>query len=254
LVPPAQWPDTRQFRRTIAFCVEMPGTSWFEVAAAYAGHAGAVVSINQSSTRELGRRGIPAEHFQLGYCRTWDTWHGDPAQPRPFDVAYRGAGDDRRGRFLAGFGESLWARRTSILVPPEEPKSASRPDYLIGADKYRRLRSAKVLLNLHRGVSQSLEWIRVLESICNGCVAVSEHSCDPEPLVRGEHFVSSQPESVALLADHLLDDESRLADLRRAAYDFVRSALPMDAAVRRLLEIADGLLAAPRSRSSDDPP
>ena len=243
VVPPEGWPSLRQLKSTIAFCVEMPGTTWFDLTATYAAHAAAAVAISRSAVFELRRRGVPAEHFQLGYCREWDTWRGDPAEPRPIDVLYMASADERRARFLAGFAGGLWRWRSSLLVPPVAPKTGPRPDYLTGAEKYGRMRSSKVLLNLHRGESRSLEWVRVLEAICNGCVVLSEHSPDHEPLVPGAHFVSASPENLGFLADHLLEDPDRLATMRRAAYDFVRTDLPMGPAVARLLAIADGLVA-----------
>lgn len=254
LVPEERWPDAHELQRTISLCVEMPGTKWFETTATHAPRTAAVLAINKSATNELRRRGIAAEHIQLGYWRGWDGWQGDPTRTRPFDVLYMGTDDVRRGRVLSGFGEVLQARRTSIFVPPEAPKKSGRPDFLTGAQKYERLGSAKVLLNLHRCGSSSLEWIRVLESIVNGCVVVSEHSRDHGPLVPGEHFFSARAESLGLLADHLLDDPARLAQVRKQAYEFVRGELRMEPTVARMIDLAADLvrsaLPAPRGRSA----
>jgi hypothetical protein len=241
IVPPDRWPEPDELDRTLALCVEMPGTPWFDVTIAHAGRAAAALAISQSAATELRRRGVAAEHFQLGYCRAWDAWGGDAAQSRPFDVVYMGAADARRSRLLAGFADHLWSRRTSILVPPTEPKRTARPDYLTGRSKYERLRSSKVLINLHRDGASAFEWIRVLESLSNGCVVVSEHSRDHGPLVPGEHFISARAESLGLLADHLLDDPDRLDALRTSAYGFIRSQLRMDASIGRLLDMAADL-------------
>ena len=55
------------------------------------------------------------------------------------------------------------------------------------------------------------------------------------------------------LADHLLRDEERLAAMRLAAYDHVRSTLPMRPAAERLIAIADSLARSPRSRRPTRP-
>jgi hypothetical protein len=123
----------------------------------------------------------------------------------------------------------------------------------VGADKHELLASAKVLLNLHRAGVSGLEWPRVLEAMCNGCVVVSERSLDLAPLVAGEHLVTGRADSLALLADHLLEDPERVAAMRLAAYDFVRSQLPMAAGARRLAEMADAVASRPLRRLGKEP-
>jgi hypothetical protein len=232
------FPDRRQRARTIALCTENPGTEWFEATYRLVPEFAAAVSINRSSAVELRRRGIRCEHVQLGYAPEWDTWQREESVERPLDVLYLGAADPRRDPLLAGFGRDLWARRCQFLVPPLEPRTHPRPDFLKGADKYHRLRSTKVLLNLHRTTSSALEWMRFLEAICNGCVVVSEPCADHEPLIPGEHFVSANIDAIPDVINRLLDDPERLRLLRQRSYDFVRKELPMRAAADVLAELA----------------
>jgi glycosyltransferase involved in cell wall biosynthesis len=126
----------------------------------------------------------------------------------------------------------------SIPRPTLEVRTAPRPDFITGADKHHRLRSARVLLNLHRTTSRAFEWMRFLEAICNGCVVVSEPSLDSQPLIPGEHFLTADVEHIAGVIDELLDDPARLRELRERAYDFVRRELPMSLAAERLAELA----------------
>lgn len=238
LAPQAGYPTPWHLGRTIGFCVEQPGTSWFEATCAYARSLGGVMDIRASVVGEMRRRGIPAEHFRLGYSPEWDHWGGDEHAPRPVDVLYLASAESRRDRLLAGYAQTLWPRRTRLLIPPEAPKTGPGPNYLTGEDKYRQLRSAKCLLNLHRTGANRLEWVRVLESICNGCVVATEHSADLAPLVAGEHLLCAGSDGLAVLADHLLDDAPRLAAMRVAAYDFVRSELSMAPAAQRLIAMA----------------
>ena len=182
---PSGFPDARQCARTIALCTENPGTEWFEATYQLVPQFAAAVAINRSSAAELQRRGIRCEHLQLGYSPLWDSWLGDEGARRDIDVLYLGAADPRRDPLLAGIGRELWARECQFLIPPLEPRTRPRPDFLKGAEKYHRLRSAKILLNLHRTTSSALEWMRFLEAICNGCVVVSEPCLDSDPLVAG---------------------------------------------------------------------
>ena len=183
---PRGFPDSRQRAQTIALCTENPGTVWFERTYELVSQFAAAVSINRSSAAELRRRGIPASTFNSVTRPQWDSWLGDETTKRKIDVLYLGAADPRRDPILAGLGGDLWARQCQFLIPPLEPRTGPRPDFLTGAQKYDRLRSAQILINLHRTTSSALEWMRFLEAICNGCVVVSEPCLDGDPLVPGD--------------------------------------------------------------------
>jgi hypothetical protein len=239
------FPDAAQRARTVALCTENPGTQWFEDTYRVVAEFGAAASINRSSATELRRRGIPCKHVQLGYCASWDTWAGDDAAPRPIDVLYLGAADPRRDPLLAGIGASLWSRECQFLVPPLEPRTAPRPDFLKEGDKHRRLAHSKILLNLHRTTSAAFEWMRFLEAISNGCVVVSEPSLDADPLIAGQHFIEAPIDRIAAEVNALLDDRERLSTVRDDAYLFVREHLPIAPAGRLLGELAAELPRAP---------
>ena len=246
LAPVTGWPSLTQRRRTIAFCTEHPGTEHYEASFSLLRGLGGAVDINRSAAAESGRRGVRAEHFQLGYVRRWDRWGGDPGAERPIEVLYLGSADERRARLLAGYSDVLWRRHCRVLVSPMQPKAESRGDFLVGEAKWDLARASRVLLNLHRGASRAFEWQRCLEAICNGCVVVSEHSDDLDLLVPGVHLVSAQPGSVGYLADHLLDRPDLLARIRDDAYAFVRDELSVVPSVEALLAIAHRLARRPR--------
>jgi hypothetical protein len=235
---PSGFPNVRQRARTIALCTENPGTPWFEQTYQLVPQFATAVSINRSSATELQRRGIRCEHIQLGYSPQWDSWHRDEHVARPIDVLYLGAADPRRDPLLAGLGQDLSERTCQLLVPPLEPRTGPRPDFLMGTDKYHRLRSAQVLLNLHRTTSSALEWMRFLEAICNGCVVISEPCLDSSPLVPGEHFMQAPVQGIGRAIDRLLDQPDQLRRMRERAYDFIREQLPMKPAGQRLAQLA----------------
>jgi hypothetical protein len=238
---PAGHPDARQRARTIALCTENPGTPWFDQTLELVTQFAVAVSINRSSAAALQQRGVHCAHVQLGYVPVWDTWHRDDAIPRPIDVLYLGAADPRRDPLLPPIRHALSARECQFLIPPLEVRTAPRPDFITGTDKYHRLRSSRVLLNLHRTTSRAFEWMRFLEAICNGCVVVSEPSLDSEPLIPGEHFLVADVDEIASVVDRLLDNPARLRELREPAYDFVRRELSMRPAAERLAELGAGL-------------
>ena len=212
------------------------------------------MDIQASAARELRRRGFDVERFQLGYTDFWDTWRRDETFERPVDVVHMGAENARRLGALADYAGTLWPLETRIFVPPEQPKTDERSDFLLGKSKWQQLRSAKTLLNIHRSQEPYFEWVRVLEAIINGCVVISEHSVDFEPLLPGEHFVAGGLPSLAFLADHLVRNEEQLATMRLSAYDFVRSELPMRPAAERLAAIAEGVARSRRrSRQPREP-
>ncbi|MFC9250946.1 glycosyltransferase family protein [Amycolatopsis thailandensis] len=242
--PDAEFPTAEQCRRTIGFCVEHPGTATFERNAELLSILGGAVDINTDSTAELRRRGIGVEHFQLGYSPLWDLWGGDLDSPRDIDVTYLGTAERRRSVLLGSYARELAGLRTRLLTPPHEPMTAARVDFLPGKAKFEHLARSRFLLNLHREQKQTLEWVRTLEAMTNGCVVVSETSVDVEPLVPGEHLVLARPEALGSVAAALAEEPERERHLRSAAYGFVKS-LDMTASARRLIDLAASLGSTP---------
>jgi hypothetical protein len=243
VTPQSQHPTAEQLARTIGFCVEHPGNVSFEMSVHWARRVARAVDINDDSTAALWARGIPAERFTLGYSSAWDVWHGDD-RPRDVDVCYLGTTDPRRSRALIEYAERLGPRSVQLLMPPHEPMTKTRPDFLMGREKLELLSRAKVLLNLHRGASVSIEWVRILEAMCNGCVVVSEHSIDSAPLRPGKDIVFGHWRSLGELTDLLLEEPERLESIRRESYRFLKRELTMRPSVSRLVELASDLAGA----------
>jgi hypothetical protein len=242
LAPRGGAPTPGHLDRTVGFCVELPGTEWFASTCRHGKRLGALVDIRPSGVAALKMAGLTAVHAPLGYASGWDRWGRDETTSRPVDLLYMGSGEARRDQVLAGYAETLAGHSARLLIPPELPKTEPGPSFLVGEEKYELLRSSKALLNLHRVGARALEWPRVLEAICNGCVVVTERSVDIAPLIPGEHLIAARAESLCLLAARLLDDPDRLAELRLSAYDFVRRELPMSTGARRLIEVADQIV------------
>lgn len=239
--PPDAHPSAAQLARTIALCVEQPGGPWWELSLSVAARAGAAMDINRAAMLEYPRRGIRAERFVLGHSAAWDRWGGIAGLPRPVDVLALSSITPRREQLFAAQAADLWPWRTRLVLTPEEPKPEPREDFVAGEDKLALLRSSRTLLNIHRSELHYYEWVRVLEAICNGCVVVSEHSLDVEPLVPGVHFMSAAADNVGAAAASLLRDEPARAAMAASAYQLVRDALPMRPSVEQMLALAESL-------------
>lgn len=237
VLPSDLLPGPAQLARTIGFCVEHPGNETFQTTVRHARQLAACVDINDDSTAELNALGISTERFVLGYSERWDRWGGAEGE-RPHDVVYLGTRDDRRSRLLAVDFEILHDLDVLFAMPPGSPMTKPRPDFFMGDTKLGLLAASKVLLNLHRGHSRSLEWVRVLEAMCNGCVVVSEHSQDITPLHPGKHLLLGQPRTLVHLARSVVMDPSRLAAIRTACYEMLRTELTMRPAALVLAQLA----------------
>lgn len=240
--PEGEQVTREQQQRTIGFCVEHPGTATFEYNASLLSNLGGAMDINRDSLVELRRRGIPVELFQLGYSPLWDSWGGDLDSVRNVDVTYLGTAEHRRAALLASYWRDLEDLRVRLLTPPHEPMGPQRVDFLPGQAKHTHLANSRFLLNLHRERSQALEWVRVLEALCNGCVVLTEPSTDLAPLIPGEHVIVTRAATLGAAAAALAQDPDRERELRKAGYEFVRDWLDPLESAKTLGELATALL------------
>lgn len=259
VVPPHEYvalggelPGNELLERTIFICAEQPGSSHFEENVQLAPLAGAVFDLSRWSIRELANHGISAEHFQLGYSPLWD--HFDRDRERDIDVLFMGCYSERRGRYLAGYADSLWCWRSRIILSDNSaPNWAPSARFLSGDEKWDALGRARVLINLHQDMAPYFEWHRVVQAISCGCVVVSEHSAEYQPLKPGTHFFSGEPENLLHLAQSLLEDEPRRRWHQEEAYRFLRAGLPLRQAAERVGDVATELARRPLPASASAP-
>lgn len=237
LVYPEAHPTGHQMARAVVISAEQPGTHWFEENAMAAEHAGGVVDINRLGAKELQRRGIRARVLRLGYVPDWDGWGGNADSPRPIDFTFLGGYNQRRAKALALCSGVLKDHRSLIhLVDSARPHTVSSETFFTGERKWRHLASSKVILNVHRDERPYFEWQRMLAAAANGCLTVTEHSVEVEPLIPGEHFVSTTFESLPYAVAGLLRDEERIKEISSRTYEFLRTELPMTASIPILAE------------------
>jgi Glycosyl transferase family 2 len=236
LVDPLAHPTPAQLRRTVAISTEQPGTPWFETAVDVAERAGAVVDINRLAAQEMGRRGIRADHVQLGYIPSWDVWKGEDSGERSYDMTFLGRHTEARAKAVARCVPALERRRAAIYMTETlRPHVAGASYFLAGRRRCELFADSKVLMNVHQQKLPYLEWHRILSAVLNGCAVLSEHSLMTEPLTPGEHFISARPEDLPLVLEAMLSDPERTRAVRDSAYALVREQMPMSAAVEVLI-------------------
>lgn len=251
LLPPHEFvvltgfrPTPSVLRRCILISAEQPTSTFFDGNVKLARSAGAVFDINARAVRAYRGNGIDATHIQLGYTELWD---GDRlAHERDIDVVFMGRFSERRADALSLYSDVLERFKCHFVISDNsQPNIGSGPNFLIGEEKRRLLARAKVLLNIHGDDEPYFEWLRVAEAICAGCVVVTEHSTDLEPLIAGQHLVSGRLETLGLLAAAVVDDDSIRAKLSEAAYARLRSEAPLSIAAERLRAAAIRVAAVP---------
>jgi hypothetical protein len=245
---PRQLPTADQRRRTIGFCVEHAGTRSFERTIGLARTLGACVDVHADAADAHRAAGLVGERFRLGYTSLWDTWGGRDTE-RPCDALHLGPIGDHAASVLSVDPDAL----SDFDIRFETPNPALPHAELEGSsatNDLSLLATSKVLLAVRSDRSQWLDWPLVLRAICNGCVVVTEHSVDHAPLVLGEHFVSGSSHTMVHLTRALLEHHDRLDDVRRAAYDFIRSDLTMATSADLLLDLARQIDAQPPSSGS----
>lgn len=246
--------DPDLLARTIALCIEPPGAPWFEGAAGHALRAARALHCHPSGARELRRRGIAAEHFQLGHSTAWGGWEENRGA-REIDMLYLGTPDPRNERVRAGWAESLWRRRCIFAVPQTLSHQSAQLEAMLGEGLPGALAATKTIAILHHAERRHFQWPLALAAIANGCVPICERPLDANPLRPGEHYLTGRAGDLPLILADALEDGQRLTRLRQDARELLKSQMAMDASMQRMLEMAGELSAqAARRPARSRPP
>lgn len=228
----------RAARISVPVCTEQPGTPWYDIASVTARRSPLVLDINRHGVDALLADGVDARHLRLGAVPSMVA----PRVERDLDVVFLGGRTDRRAARLAGLAPVLWDRPVDLrLFSFNRPVRDGTPGLVFGADKYRFLARARLLLNLHRDdrTPGYFEWARMVEAMANGCCVVTEPVAGQEPFVAGEHFVVADDLEPALSS--LLDDPERIAQVGETARAAVLDEHPLTASIGPLLDEIDEL-------------
>ncbi|MEO6123720.1 MAG: glycosyltransferase, partial [Ilumatobacteraceae bacterium] len=237
---------------SVSICTEQPNTPWFHLSLDASQRGLIAFDINDHGTAALRQFGVDAYRLPFGAVPSMVTGicHDRRAADRDVDMLFMGSLDPRRGAALAGLASTMWNRRSDLrLFPFDKPVSADSPGVVFGQEKFELLRTAKVLINIHRDRSTHLppgaaapayfEWVRMVETMANGCVVITEPSEGFEPLVEGVHFVSVDIDEMADALDALLRDPDRLQAMADAARRAVTVELPLAASLAPALAMIE---------------
>jgi GT2 family glycosyltransferase len=230
-------PDRQVLARTIFICAEQPDTAHFDQNAELAPAAGAVFDINARAVREFLKRGIESHELPLGYSEYWR--REDERDERDVDITFMGSLSLRRALYLASYADVLSRHSTRLLISDNSTANhAATANFLVDDVKLRLLRRSKVLINLHQSTVPYFEWTRVMECVHSRCVVISEHSTDFHPFEPGAHFISGKPESLALLAEDLVENEALRRSIQEDALTCLMQRRPLRTSVVELVEVA----------------
>lgn len=223
---------------SVPVCTEQPGTPWFNLTTGIVRESPLAVDINTHGVAGLEAKGIEALHLRLGGVPSMRA----PSAERDIDALFLGGSTQRRAAELARLAPLLWERRAELrLFRFSKPVHGAVPGVVFGADKYALLARSRILLNLHRDdvTPGYFEWARMVETMANGCAVLTEPSTGYEPLVAGQHFVST--DDVPGVLAELLDDPAQCRQLGEAARSAVLDEHPLVDSLRPILERLDDL-------------
>ncbi len=225
-------------RISVPVCTEQPGTPWFEITCLLCQSSPLVFDINPQGVDALRDRGFDVRYLRLGAVPSMDR---RTRQARTVDVLFLGGLTHHRATTLAALAPVLADLNADLrLFDPSQPVDSTISSLVFGREKYDLLARSRILLNVHRGGTESdlsssdyFEWARMVEAMANGCVVVSEPSVGVEPLVPGKHFVETT--DLAHAVSELVADPQRRDQIADAAATAVLEQYPLSASLADVL-------------------
>jgi hypothetical protein len=215
--------DDAVLRRTVFLLAEPAPAPGDAAHLALLRRAGDIFAFDPRTRLALDRLEVSCRLLRPGYSASLDRF--DPDAERPIDLAFVGARTERRVRHLDQAAGVLARHRSVVSFHAADP---ARGDRATASSEARPalLSQTKIVLNLHGGDDDALEWRQVIDAVHAGAVVVSEHSHGIAPLLPGEHLLVASADAVPYVAETLLRDEGRLALMRVAAHERLRTWLP----------------------------
>jgi hypothetical protein len=216
-------PEDAVLRASVFLLAERPPAASDVAHQSLLRRAGDLFAFDPRTRLALERLEIPCRLLRPGFSASLDRF--DPEAERPIDLAFVGTQTERRERYLARAAAVLDRHRSLVELTEPAPPGGD-PDTVSVDARPPGLTEAKIALNLHAGDDAALEWHRVVDAVHAGAVVVSEHAHGFAPLIPGEHLLVGSADAVPYVAETLLGDPTRLAHMRVAAHERLRTWLP----------------------------
>ena len=135
-----------------------------------------------------------------------------PTEERPVDVLFYGTTHARRTALLKSIRE--------VGVGVEELMSETTASLLFGCDLWKRIRKAKVVVNIHYYPDSILEVSRILPAVANGALVISEASSDPamDSMYQQICVIVPPKENFAVICKRFCSDEGLRKATARAHF------------------------------------
>jgi hypothetical protein len=181
-----------------------------------------LVTTSHDRKTALDRHGVDARVVPFGYHERFAGPLVPASAGRELDVVSIGSGMDWASRRSRGTEATVRALGTRLRV--------ARPDRAWGEQRHALLRTARVLLDVHR-VPGNFVGLRLLLALAAGAVLVTEPLDDPRPFVPGVHYVEAPLSQLPAAIEAVLADEP----LRRRIVDAGQTFVSTDLTMRRSL-------------------
>lgn len=216
---------------------EQPFTPWFELFCQRAKECKGVLDITEQTTQAFRSRGLPAIHLPLGYASVFEAGVKDQPENRPNDLVFLGSYSPRRELFISRNADLFNRHNSHITITRlEKPKFLKTPGFYANEKRNQLLRSSKILINIHAEDNRYFEWLRVMMTLANRCLFMTELSDHIEPLINHKHIVMTDIEDIPAQCDYYLTHEDERLKIVNRAYDFVTRYFNTENICRALLE------------------
>jgi hypothetical protein len=167
-------PSRHHLSKSIAFITENPNTPWFTESTKFQDLFPQFLFMNKKAELLYPVEKKRKTHFQL--FNVGDDYDFDEIEwkNREYDFAFIGGYDESRAAGLAKLAPMLSSRKCFISIPPTTHAPIAKVHQTDIQDFVHRVKNSKVLINLHRSNSESIEWHRVLKANHFGAVVISE--------------------------------------------------------------------------------
>lgn len=231
-------------RNVVLLCTEQPETGWFYSNLQWTSYARATIDINPLGVMAYRARGVPGEHFQLGYHPMLGANEPTPHTKRRYEVTFLGSMTPRRDEFFAEHAPFFARHRCHLrFVPLGFAKTKVTRSYLTSERRNELLVQSRIFLNVHYSERRYFEWHRLLVGLANGCCVISETSQGYGDLVPGKHFIMADRPDLIACCDYYLNHPGESETIAHQGLEFVQTHLRQAHACQKFLQ---GLEASPR--------